>query len=90
MMSALIVSGGQNSLSEVRSGICWQYVSILAIELVLESVVLSKIEPSFHRCFISMGFLGFIRHWLVSHKFYLLADTTLSYFFHVLQIMLSK
>ena len=59
MMSALIVSGGQNSLSEVRSGICWQYVSILAIELVLESVVLSKIEPSFHRCFISIGFLGF-------------------------------
>ena len=35
MMSALIVSGGQNSLSEVRSGICWQYVSVLAIELVL-------------------------------------------------------
>ena len=54
MMSPLIVSGGQNSLSEVRSGICWQYASILAIE-VLESVVLSKIEPSFHRCFISMG-----------------------------------
>ena len=89
MMSALIVSGGQNSLSEVRSGICWQYVSILAIE-VLESVVLSKIEPSFHRCFISMSFLGFIRHWLVSHKFYLLADTTLGYFFHVLKIKLSK
>ena len=71
MMSALIVSGGQNSLSEVRSGICWQYVSILAIEVLesVESVVLSKIEPSFHRCFISMRFLSFIRHWLVSHKF---------------------
>ena len=89
MMSPLIVSGGQKSLSEVRSGICWQYASILAIE-VLESVVLSKIEPSFHRCFISMGFLGFIRHCLVSHKFYLLADTTLGYFFHVLKIKLSK
>ena len=57
MMSALIVSGGQNSLSEVRSGICWQYVSILAIEVLesVESVVLSKIEPSFHRCFISLA-----------------------------------
>ena len=61
MMGAVIVPEGQNSLSEVRSGICWQFVSILAIE-VLESVVLSKIEPSFHRCFISMGFLGFICH----------------------------
>ena len=37
-----------------------------------------------------MGFLRFIRHWLVSHKFYLLADITLGYFFHVLKIKLSK
>ena len=52
-------------------------------------VILSKIEP-FHQCFISMGFFGFIRHLLISHKFYLLADTTLGYFFHVLKIKLSK
>ena len=54
-------------------------------------IILSKIEPSFHQCFISMSFLGFTRHLLISHKFCLLADSTLGYFFfHVLKIKLSK